>query len=38
MPFPAEKRTEAKMEEYIKEINDEKFKIEPQNFLISGII
>ena len=27
-----------KMEEYIKEIKDEKFKIEPQNFLISGII
>lgn len=27
-----------KMEQYIKEINDEKFKIEPQNFLISGII
>jgi len=27
-----------KMEQYIKKINDEKFKIEPQNFLISGII
>ena len=27
-----------KMEQYIKKINDEKFKIEPQTFLISGII